>query len=99
MADQSRRAAARQLGEKMDGRGLEARDPTPQELAGMRPTGQQMFDAMTPAQQDEAYGPAMAQALREGRVKLADLTKRQKMDSAAPDTIRTASLEELDAGP
>lgn len=38
-----------------------------------RPTGAALFAAMTPAQQDEAVGPAVAESIREGEIALADL--------------------------
>ena len=59
-----------------------------------RPTGQQMFDAMTKAEQDEQFGPEKAEALRAGEVKLEDLvgTSPQKHGT---DFITERSLDEL----
>lgn len=45
-----------------------------------RPTGQQMFEAMTKEEQDEQFGPAVAEALRKGEIELADLVDRSADD-------------------
>jgi hypothetical protein len=56
-----------------------ARDSTPEELAALRgeanprPTGKELFDSYTEAEQDAMLGPKVAQAVREGRVKFEDL--------------------------
>lgn len=47
------------------------------ENEGWRPTGQENFDAMTKAEQDEAYGADIAEALRNGDITLADLVHRE----------------------
>ena len=83
------------LGRKMEGRGLVVRDATPEELAGQRPTGQEMFDAMTPAEQDAQFGPAKAKALREGRIKLEDLVDRSPM-ATGEDFITEKPLDALE---
>lgn len=42
----------------------------------VQPTGQERWDAMTPAEQDEAIGPELAQLVRDGKVTLADLVTK-----------------------
>ena len=49
---------------------------------GDRATGQERFDAMTPAEQDEQFGPEKAEALRDGTISLADLVDHSPLDTA-----------------
>lgn len=48
------------------------------EVKVARPTGQEQFDAMTKEQQDEKFGPEVAQMLRDGKITLADLVSRTR---------------------
>lgn len=45
-----------------------------------RLTGQEAFDNMTAAEQDEAFGADIAEALRKGEITLADLVQRGEGD-------------------
>ncbi len=49
----------------------EVRDST--EADGVRPSGQQIFDAKTTEEQDALFGPEKAALVRSGEVALADL--------------------------
>jgi hypothetical protein len=49
------------------------REPTEEELG--RPTGQQIFDSLSKAEQDEMLGPEAAEKVRQGEVMLADLVE------------------------
>lgn len=66
--------AAPGIGDRMAELVGKVRDVTSEEAReiNLRPTGQQNFDSMTKEEQDAAYGPDVAQALREGKVTLAD---------------------------
>ena len=44
--------------------------------AGVRPTGQDHFDSLSPAEQDEMVGPAAAEKIRAGEATLADFVQR-----------------------
>jgi len=52
------------------------------EPAYPRQTGQERFDAMTPAEQDEQFGPEKAEALRDGTISLADLVDHSELATA-----------------
>jgi hypothetical protein len=41
-----------------------------------RPTGQELFDAMTKDEQDAQFGEDVAQKLRDGEITLADLIQK-----------------------
>lgn len=66
--------------------------------SGTRLSGKQMFDSMSEAEQNETFGPTIAAALREGKITLADLVKRQPM-SNEPDYIAPATADELGLNP
>ena len=68
------------IGERMNDFGGTVRDATPQD--GYRQTGQERFDAMTPAEQDEQFGPEKAEALRDGTISLADLVDHSELATA-----------------
>ena len=82
--------------ERMADLGGTVRDGTAKD--GVRPTGQQLFDAMTEAEQDEAFGPEIAAAVRSGEVKLSDLVVKSPMEGQ-PDFITQASLTDLGLDP
>lgn len=42
-----------------------------------RPTGEELFEGMTEEEQNETFGEAIAQAVREGKITLQDATKRE----------------------
>jgi hypothetical protein len=44
--------------------------------APVRPTGQEIFDSMSPEEQDEMIGAAAAEAIRQGEATLADFVER-----------------------
>ena len=60
---------------------VEVRDARPDEITE-RQTGQERFDAMTPAEQDEQFGPEKAEALRDGTISLADLVDHSPQATA-----------------
>jgi hypothetical protein len=59
-----------------------------------RKDGQQIFDAMTPTEQDTLLGGEKAQLIRSGQVPLAALIEVSPM-RAIPDQITEAPLEAL----
>jgi hypothetical protein len=59
-----------------------------------RPTGPEIFAAMNAAQQDQALGPAAAQAVREGRVAWRDLIATSPM-KVGPDQVTQAPVTAL----
>lgn len=63
-------------------------EPKPRRL-----TGQQMLDAMTPAEQDAQFGPEKAAALRAGEIELADLVADAEQ-AIAPDFITEKPLKD-----
>jgi hypothetical protein len=56
-----------------------------------RPTGQEIFDAKSPAEQDAMLGPKAAEAVRTGEVGLEELVERSPLDTA-PDYITQKPL-------
>jgi hypothetical protein len=70
-------SAAPELGERMLDFGGVARKTTEIERkrAGVRPTGQEIFDSLSKAEQDEMLGPAAAEQVRKGEATLADFVK------------------------
>jgi hypothetical protein len=67
----------------------------PQTVA--RATGQQLFDAKSPVEQDAMLGPEAAAAVREGKVALGDLVDKSKIETA-DDFITQKPLTEADEG-
>lgn len=65
------------------------------EKDGVRLTGNQMFDAMTKAEQDELLGPDKAQLVRDGTVELSDLVQTNPQEHGA-DFITAKPLEDVD---
>jgi hypothetical protein len=61
------------------------------EQTARRATGPELFVAMSAAQQDQALGPAAAQAVREGRVSWPDLVATSPM-KVGPDQITQAPV-------
>jgi hypothetical protein len=61
-----------------------------------RPNGHQIFDRMTPGEQDTALGGPAAELVRTGQVALSDLIATSPM-AAIPDQITQAPLEALQA--
>lgn len=59
-----------------------------------RPTGEQRFAAMSTTEQDDQFGPEVAQALRDGKITLADLVTRTPMETE-PDFITSATPKDL----
>lgn len=64
------------------------------EQMARRQTGPELFAAMSAAQQDQALGPAAAQAVREGRVAWPDLIATSPM-KVGPDQITQAPVGAL----
>lgn len=59
------------------------------------PTGQELFDQMTPAEQDEQFGKRKADALRSGRISLQDLVGHSAM-ATEDDYLTEKPLNEAD---
>jgi hypothetical protein len=59
-----------------------------------RPTGEEMFNAKTPQEQDAMLGPDKAALIRSGEVPFTDLIQRDPM-AVVPDGITEAPLEAL----
>jgi len=59
-----------------------------------RPSAQEMFNAMTEAEQDAMLGPEVADAVRAGRVALSDLVVKQPMKTE-DDFIAQATASDL----
>lgn len=72
----------------------DVRDATPEELAGHRPTGQEVFDAKTREEQNEMLGEEKASLVRAGIVSLADLVDFSSLETAA-DFITEKPLKDL----
>jgi hypothetical protein len=70
---------------------LEVNADTP----GYRPTGEEMFAKMTKAEQDEVFGPDVAQALRDGKLQLSDVAHVQKGPKGTPGFLVAKPPEEL----
>jgi hypothetical protein len=66
------------------------RDPSLRDLT--RPTGTEIFNAKSLAEQDAMLGPKAAEAVRAGDVGLDDLVQRSPLDSDAPDYITQKPL-------
>jgi hypothetical protein len=62
-----------------------------------RPTGQDLFDAMTHDEQDAMFGADVAEAIRTGKVKLSDLVKPAPMKTE-PDFITAKTPADLGLG-
>jgi hypothetical protein len=58
---------------------------------GARPTGAEIFNAKSPAEQDAMLGPKAAEAVRAGEVGLEELVERSPLDTA-PDYITQKPL-------
>jgi hypothetical protein len=56
-----------------------------------RPTGTEIFNAKSPAEQDAMLGPKAAEAVRTGEVGLEELVERSPLDTA-PDYITQKPL-------
>jgi hypothetical protein len=61
-------------------------------LPEQRPTGQEIFDSKSPAEQDAMLGPKAAAAVRAGDVSLEQLVQRSPLDSDQPDFITQKPL-------
>jgi|GEM_PF-1536854 len=72
---------------------ISGREP-PSRDAFRRPTGQELFDAKTEAEQNEMLGPETAQLVRDGIVTISDLYSKAELDDA-PDFITQRPLNEL----
>jgi hypothetical protein len=59
---------------------------------GARPTGTEIFNSKTPAEQDAMLGPKAAEAVRAGEVGLDQLVERSPLDSDQPDFITQKPL-------
>jgi hypothetical protein len=57
-----------------------------------RPTGIEIFNAKSPAEQDAMLGPKAAEAVRAGSVGLEELVQRSPLDSDQPDYITQKPL-------
>jgi hypothetical protein len=57
-----------------------------------RPTGQEIFDAKSPAEQDAMLGPKAAEAVRTGEVSLDQLVGESHLDSDQDDWITQKPL-------
>lgn len=67
------------FGQRMrDMAGVEVHDTTAAERkqAAIRPTGQEIFDSLSPEKQDEMLGPAAAEKVRSGEATLADFVEK-----------------------
>lgn len=62
--------------------------------AGIRLSAEQRFASMTPAEQDEAFGPGPAEALRKGTITFADLVQRERFDGDADSFITQRPLKD-----
>ena len=91
MADQSESLATKRIA---DLRPSEAHPTTPEERkeAGLRPTGNEIFQRMTRAEQDEQFGPEKAEALRSGSIALTDLVGTSPL-ATEPDYIVEKPLD------
>jgi hypothetical protein len=56
------------------------------------PTGQQIFERKTKAEQDEMLGPEAAERVRSGEASLADLVQESPLDSDQDDFITQAPV-------
>jgi hypothetical protein len=71
---------------------VSVRDATPGEMAGELaplPTGQEIFDSKSKAEQDEMLGPEAAERVRSGEAQLADLVA-ESPQATADDFITQA---------
>jgi hypothetical protein len=64
-------------------------DPSLRDIT--RPTGTEIFNAKSPAEQDAMLGPKAAEAVRAGEVGLDELVERSPLDTA-PDYITQKPL-------
>jgi hypothetical protein len=64
-----------ELGERMLDFEGSVRKATKAERRHRRPTGQEIFDSLSKAEQDEMLGPAAAEQVRKGEATLADFVK------------------------
>lgn len=80
------------IGDRMADLAGEVHDATPEEARGidLRPLGEDHFNDLTPEQQDETFGPTVAQALRDGHIQLSDLV------SKTGDFLTRTPIDELD---
>ena len=66
------------LGDRLrDLEGIDIRPSSEAELATRRPTGQELFDSLSPDEQDEMLGAEAAQQVRDGDASLADFVKEE----------------------
>lgn len=81
----------------------EVRDSTPEEKKAVeegsaeahpRPTGRELFDSYSKAEQDKMLGPEIAQAVRDGKVKFEDLVVEVPLE-AEQNYIRQATVNDL----
>jgi hypothetical protein len=56
----------------------------------VRPTGQELFDAKSEAEQDEMVGAAAAEAIRSGSIELSELVAVTPLATDQPDYITQA---------
>lgn len=85
------------LGERMiDFAVTEAHEVTERERreAGVRPSGQELFDAMSEAEQDKVLGAAAAEKVRQGEARLEDFVEHTS-PGETPGFIRQRSVEDL----
>lgn len=62
--------------------------------AGIRPTGQEVFDSLSVAEQDEVLGPAAAEKVRKGEATLEDFVERTSPGDT-PGFIRQKPVEDV----